>query len=223
MGEFTSTALINGLTAAIGTNCFAILCDVATLGADPTMVQVIQAELAQGANYARKAFNLGTPTYDATQLRAEVPGVACTWAVSATDPTISFDTIVILANTTSLANQGVSGLDGVLNRFTLTGSNPFSNGDRVVVTAGVGGSVPTAAENEILTVTNSNSTSIQLLDEDNQIVPVTGAIMPLLIRNANGSVRYVASVGSQQILPGETKTFTLYLNQGKSTANVGAA
>lgn len=220
MGEFSSAALIDGLEAAIGSDCFAILCDGLT--SDPTLLQAISAELIAGDNYSRKGFIPGSATYDEVQNRAELPAVSLSWTVDPSGSAISFDTIAIVGGTTSFANIEITGLDGVSNRFLIT-SNPFVDGDKVIVTAPVGGTAPPAVSALILTVDNADSSGFQLLDDSNAVVPVSGGVLPLVARNANGTIRYVEPLGSSQILPGNTKTYTLYLNHGESTANVTAA
>lgn len=216
MGEFSITALTQALETVVPVSTIAVLCDSPVDGELSSLLQIIQAEEAQ-TGYERKIFARSSVSFDATQNRAETSG-SVSWSVAADGLSLIFDTIALIEGTTTFQGQDVTAIDGATNRYTIS-SNSFNNGDRVVVAARIGGTVPTAAT-EILTIANRTSNSVQLVDSNNQVVPVSGGVLPLRLKNANGTLRYIEPLGSQQILPGDTKAILLQLNFGRSTANV---
>lgn len=219
MGEFVGEALKVGLDAMLGTARFMILADAADLGTNPSVLTVVATEKAEAEAYSRKSLAVSASTYDATQLRSEVAGLSATYSVAADQLTLDYNTIVLLADATSWANQPIDSIDPATNRITIA-AHGLSNGDKVSVTADIGGTVTTELQNAVFTVSNATTNDFQLSNGSGVVDFGGTGVLPLRIRNCSGRIVYIESLSAQQLLPGEARTITVFPSLGRSTANV---
>ncbi len=218
MGEFTGQVLEQALNTILGPDCYAILTDLTSFPAKPTIAQVVSAELIN-PNYERKAFNYQPATWDNAQNRAELPGVSLMYSLNANGTPFSFDTLVIISGTTALSSVAVNSIDYPNDRLTIA-DNPFVNGDPVVLT---GGTIPLSLQGRLF-VLSSTAASIQVTNSSNTPLDLSGLAAPIRVHNAKGEPVYIDTFpGGQQLLPGEAKTITEYVNLGRSNANVTAS
>lgn len=226
--EFTGSALARLWNTYTGETWYVILTDSSTFGTDPTMLDVIQQELIQSDSYTRQPYVLGSATFDTVQSRAEFPTVDVLLTNPPTGVTISYDRVVLLSGASATANVPVDSVDATANTITFASDPGLSNGDKVILTPGMGGVVPPELLNSgsptILYVVNDTGTTIQLaLTSGGSPIDFSAATLPIDCRFANGYVEAIENTGSLQLLPGNSRTYRIALNLGTSTADVVAA
>jgi hypothetical protein len=219
MGEFFGSSLEIGLEAMIGQDCRMILLDAPSIASNPGIQEIINLELPETGAYSRKVITPPTATFDSGQDRAEVPGLAATFTVAADQPTLSFNAIALLADTSTWANKLVDSFDAATNRITIA-AHGLSNGDLVSLTADTGGTVPTELIGLLLTVTSATTNNFQLSDTDGIIDFGGTGVLPVRLHNCEGRLVYAEALSAQLILPGESRTITLFPTLGRSTANL---
>ncbi|BAS55387.1 hypothetical protein NIES2135_53280 [Leptolyngbya boryana NIES-2135] len=219
MGEFFGSSLEIGLEAMIGQDCRMILLDAPSIESNPGVQEIVNLERPETGAYSRKTIASPTATFDSGQDRAEVPGLSATFTVASNQPTLTFNAIALLADTSTWANKLIDSLNAAMNRITLS-SHGLSDGDLVSLTADTGGTVPTELVGLLLTVTNATTNDFQLSDEDGVIDFGGTGILPVRVRNCQGRLVYAEQLSAQQILPGESRTITLFPTLGRSTANL---
>lgn len=191
---------------------------------NPSMLAAIQQEIEDNVSYSRYPFAIGAATFDAAQNRGEAEALV-EIANPAGGVTISFDRLVLLSGASATANLPVDSMDATANTISFATNPGLTNGDRVVLTPALGGVVPfeltDSGNPRILFVVAVDGNSVQLSTTQNGTPIDFGAgTLPIRARFANGRVEGIANVGSQQILPGQTRNYRIPVNVGRGNVDV---
>jgi hypothetical protein len=207
------------------------LCNGSSFTDASDMLAVVQQVAAQQFGAGPKALSLSAPSWDAGQTRLEYPQVTCTWTASGGQ--IPYDRYVIVANANATnCNREVLAIDDSANKLTfdLATAHGLVADDVVVVTADVGGTVPSALLNagqpRLLYVRNPVDTgserSIQLaLTAGGSPIDFGAGTGPIRVRYANGSIVAFDSISGGPIADGGTLNVNINLNFGNSGVNLG--
>jgi hypothetical protein len=195
------------------------------------MLDIISAELAQTNGYQRAAYSPGASSFDSGQNRQELPGTNA--AFTADGGALQYDTAVIISGASATASRLVTTINDSSDRLEFAANPGLNDGDRVVITADIGGSVPSAlldgsSNPQLLYVVGSGDDGvtwwIQLaLTEGGTAITFSGGATPLRVRYANGKFDWYNTYGLTTIPDGTTDTLQVALNWGNGTADVNAA
>lgn len=199
-----------------------------TINASTSMLEVITAELPQAFGYARAAYNPGASAYDSGQDREELSLVNCAFA--ANGAALQYDHAVLVSGASATASVLVTAINDASDRLEFDADPELANGDKVVLTADMGGTVPAAlldgsSDPQILYVVNSGDDGstwwIQLaLTSGGSAITFTGGALPVRVRFANGVVRMSQGYGSTTIQDGLNETIQVAVNFGDGLADV---
>lgn len=214
-----------GNTAMDVDNKYIILTNGATISDNSTMLDIISAEVAPGFGYARVAYSPSASSFDAGQSRQELPVADAEFIASG--GSIQYDYGVILSGAGANASASVSNINTGATRLEFSSNPNFSNGDRVVITADAGGTVPTALDAALLYVVGAGSSGgtywIQCAStEGGSALSVNGGSTPIRARHGNGKFDFYQSYGSTTLADGQSDTLKIRVNFGSGSTDVNA-
>jgi hypothetical protein len=208
------------------TTSYAILTNSSSYTFSSAMLAVVQQEVSNLYGYARVAFSPAAGSYNGAKTRFEFP--ATTLSFTASGGAIQFDTIYFIGGGKSYSNRAVSNINTGSNRLEFAAAHPFSNGDKVTVTADAGGTVPTALLSGgnpttlfVVGSSNANPYYIQLAaTSGGSAITFTGGANTIRVRSVDGVPGFYATIGSTTIADGQTYNFSTQFITGGSGVNV---
>lgn len=127
-------AVIRGGTPPEPTQYRVLLCSAGSLGRTSSVVDIISTELIQSNGYEPKSYAPGAGSWDAGQLRYEMPDISPVYTASG--GSLQFNTVVLWQGRTGAANKPVMGANPATERLTVT-AHGGTNGDKVLMTSTV--------------------------------------------------------------------------------------
>lgn len=126
-----------------------ILCSEAIWTAEASMSDVLLTEINNESGYSRYHYTVAEVdiTYDTTKKTATVP--TRNWDLTASGASIQWDGIAMIANAHPNAPTLLESVDPATDTLALTGHG-LTNGDRVMLTADAGGTLPTGLDSTVL-------------------------------------------------------------------------
>ncbi|MBL1176806.1 hypothetical protein [Pantanalinema sp. GBBB05] len=211
-------------------NKYVLLTNGTVLTDNSSMLAIVTAELAQANGYQRVAYSPSASSYDSGQSRQELPGTNA--AFNASGGALQYDTAIVISSASATANKLVTTINDASDRLEFDSDPGLVDGDKVVITADIGGSVPSelldSGNPRLLFVVGSGNSGgtwwIQLaLTEGGTAIVFSGGSTPIRVRYANGRFDWLNIYGSTTIADGTTDTLQIALNWGSGTADVNAA
>lgn len=209
---------------------YILLTNGTVLTDNSSMLAIVVAELAQANGYQRVAYGPGAGSYDSGQSRQELPGTNAPF--TADGGALQYDTAVIISGAGATANKLVTTINDASNRLEFNSDPGLVDGDKVVITADIGGSVPgellDSGNPRLLFVVGSGNSEglwwIQLATtEGGTAIVFSAGLTPIRVRYANGRFDWLSFYDSTTIADGTTDTLQIALNWGSGTADVDAA
>lgn len=207
----------------------AILTNSSSFTDSSSLLSVISQEVSETNGYSRPTYNPSTGSYDSGQTRYEMP--TTTISFTASGGSIQFDRIAFIGTSKSYANRAVSNINTGSSRLEFAAAHPFSNGDKVTVTADAGGTVPSALLSGgnpttlyVVGSSNANPYYIQLASTvGGSAISFTGGTNTIRVRSIDGVMGFYCTIGSTTIADGQTYNFNTAFNVGGNGVDVNAA